>query len=77
MFDFDLIVLNKVVVYIRREIGAIRWLAEEGKWEEVMRVYSRVRSGLIRQKRSLNRFGGIRHRSSVRQQNDRATAEKK
>ena len=49
MFDVDLIVLKKVVVYfIRREIGAVRGFAEEGG-EEVMRVYSRVRSGLIRQ----------------------------
>jgi hypothetical protein len=48
MFDVDLIVLNKVVVYIRREIGAARGLAEEGEWEEVMRVYPRLRSGLIR-----------------------------
>ena len=45
MFDVDLIVLNKVVVYIRREIGS----AEEGEWEEVTRVYLRLRSGLIRQ----------------------------
>ena len=49
MFDADLIVLNKVVVYIRREIGAACGLAEEGEWEEVMRVYSRLRSGLVRQ----------------------------
>ena len=42
-------VLKKVVVYIRREIGAVRGLAEEGESEEVMRVYSRVRNGLIRQ----------------------------
>jgi hypothetical protein len=49
LFDVDLIVLKKVVVYIRREIGAVRGLAEEGEWEEVMRVYSRVRNGLIRQ----------------------------
>ena len=45
MFDVDLIVLKKVVVYIRREIGAARGLTEEGEWEEVMRVYSRLRSG--------------------------------
>ena len=31
MFDVDLIVLNKVVVYIRREIGAARGSAEEGE----------------------------------------------
>ena len=49
MFDVDLIVLNKVVVYIRREIGAARGSAEEGEWEEVTRVYPRRRSGLIRQ----------------------------
>jgi hypothetical protein len=49
MFDVDLIVLKRVVVYIRREIGAVRGLAEEGEWEEVMRVYSRVGSGSIRQ----------------------------
>ena len=49
MFSVDLIVLNKVVVYIRREIGAARGSAEEGEWEEVMRVYPRLRSGLIRQ----------------------------
>jgi pentatricopeptide repeat protein len=49
MFDVDLIVLKKVVVYVRREIGVARGLAEEGEWEEVMRVYSRLRSGLIRQ----------------------------
>jgi hypothetical protein len=30
MFDVDLIVLKKVVVYIRREIGAARGLTEEG-----------------------------------------------
>ncbi len=49
MFDVDLVVLKNVVVYFRREIGAARGFAEEGEWEEVMRVYSRVRSGLIRQ----------------------------
>ena len=49
MFDVDLVVLKNVVVYIRREIGAVRGFAEEGEWEEVMRVYSRVRRGLIRQ----------------------------
>jgi hypothetical protein len=47
--DIDLIVLKKVVVYIRREIGTARGLAEEGEWEEVMRVYSRLRRALIRQ----------------------------
>jgi len=49
MFDVDLIVLVKVVIYNRREIGAVHGFAEEDEWEEVMRVYSRVRSGLIRQ----------------------------
>jgi hypothetical protein len=47
MFDVDLIVLKEVVVYIRREIGAALGLTEEGEWEEVMRVYSHLRSGLI------------------------------
>jgi hypothetical protein len=37
MFDVDLIVLKKIVVDIRREIGAARGLAEEGEWGEVMR----------------------------------------
>jgi hypothetical protein len=49
MFDVDLIVLKKGVVYIRREIGVARGLAEEGEWDEVMRMYSRLRGGLIRQ----------------------------
>ena len=49
MFDVGLIILGKIVVYIRREIGVARGLAEEGEWGEVMRVYSRLRSGLIRQ----------------------------
>jgi hypothetical protein len=49
MFDVSLIILGKIVVYIRREIWAARGLAEEGEWGEVMRVYSRLRSGLIRQ----------------------------
>ena len=49
MFDVDLIVLVKVVIYNRREIGAVPGFAEEDEWKEVMRVYSRVRSGLIRQ----------------------------
>jgi len=48
MFDVDLIVLKRVVVYIRREIGAARGLAEQSGGEEVIRVYSRLRSGLIR-----------------------------
>ena len=47
MFDVGLIVLREVVVYIRREIGAAGGLGEEGEWEEVMRVESRLRSGLI------------------------------
>jgi hypothetical protein len=49
MLDVDFIVLIKVVVYIRREIEAPRGLTEEGEWEEVMRVYPRLRGGLIRQ----------------------------
>jgi hypothetical protein len=47
MFDVGLIVLREVVVYIRRESGAARGLGEEGEREEVMRVQSRQRSGLI------------------------------
>ena len=49
MFDVGLIVLREVVVYIRRESGAARGLGEEGEREEVMRVQSRLRSGLIPQ----------------------------
>ena len=49
MFDVRLIVLREVVVYIRREIGAAGGLGEEGEREEVMRVQSRLRSGLIPQ----------------------------
>jgi len=50
MFDLGLIVLEKVVVYVRREIGLVHGLAEENgsEWEVVMRVSSRLRSGLIR-----------------------------
>ena len=47
MFDVGLIVLREVVVYIRRESGAARGLGEEGEREEVMRVQSRLRGGLI------------------------------
>src|SRR5271166_7069699 len=47
MFDVGFIVLREVVVYIRRESGAARGLGEEGEREEVMRVQSRLRSGLI------------------------------
>ena len=47
MFDVGLIVLREVFVYIRRESGAARGLGEEGEREEVMRVQSRLRSGLI------------------------------
>jgi len=36
MFDVDLIVLIKVVIYNRREIGAVRGFAEEDAWEEVI-----------------------------------------
>ncbi len=47
MFDVGLIVLREVVVYIRRESGADRGLGEADEREEVMRVLSRLRSGLI------------------------------
>ena len=47
MFDVGLIVLREVGVYIRRESGAARVLGEEGEREEVMRVQSRLRSGII------------------------------
>ncbi len=47
MFEVGLIVLREVVVYIRRGSGAARGLGEEDEREEVMRVQSRLRSGLI------------------------------
>ena len=47
MFDVGLIVLREAVVYIRRESGADRGLGEADEREEVMRVLSRLRSGLI------------------------------
>jgi hypothetical protein len=64
MFDVSLIVLREVVVYIRRESGADRGLGEEGEREEVMRVQSRLRSGLIPSITDLDRFGSIRDRGS-------------
>jgi hypothetical protein len=38
-------ILGEVVVYFRREIGAAGALAEEAEGEEVVRTYSRLRSG--------------------------------
>ena len=64
MFDVGLIVLREVVVYIRRESGADRGLGEEGGREEVMRVQSRLRSGLNPSITDLDRFGSIRDRGS-------------
>ena len=72
MFDVGLIVLREVVVYIRRESEADRGLGEEGEREEVMRVQSRLRSGLIPSITDLDRFGSIRDRGSK----ERAGAEK-
>ena len=64
MFDVGLIVLREVGVYIRRESGADRGLGEEGEREEVMRVQSRLRSGLIPSITDLDRFDSIRDRGS-------------
>ena len=77
MFDVGLIVLREVVVYIRRESGAARGLGEEGEREEVMRVQSRLRSGLIPSITDLDRFGSIRDRGTASHRNDRAAAAKK